>query len=89
MVYIAAILDFLLEGLSYFWSTCHPDTSYQVFSQLAVPFRSSKYIIKMAAVAAILDFQSEQFKLFFMYKSPRYFLPSFESIGHSIQEKKI
>ena len=29
--------------LSYFWSTTHPDTSYQVLNQLAVPFRNSKY----------------------------------------------
>ena len=28
------------------------------------------------------------FSYFFIYKSPRYFLPSFESIGLSIQEKK-
>ena len=42
----------------------------------------------MAAIAAILDFGSEQFKLFSIYKSPWCFLPCFESIGLSVQEKK-
>ena len=42
----------------------------------------------MAAMAAILDFQSEQFKLFLIYKSPRSFLSSFESIGLSVPEEK-
>ena len=42
----------------------------------------------MVAMAAILDFRPERFKLFFIYKSLRYFLPSFESIGPSVQEKK-
>ena len=42
----------------------------------------------MAAIAAILDFRSEQFQLFLIYKSPKCFLPSFESIGLSVQEKK-
>ena len=42
----------------------------------------------MAPMVAILDFQSEQFKLFYIYKSSQRFLPSFESIGLSIQEKK-
>ena len=43
---------------------------------------------------AAMDFQSEQFYLvfffvfFFIYKLPRCFLPSFESIGISVQEKK-
>ena len=44
-------------------STSHPDASYQLSSQLAFRFRrrSKKYIFKMAAMAAILDFQLEQF----------------------------
>ena len=52
-----------LNDLSYFWSTSHPDASYQVRSQLAFRFRSrsEKYIFKMAAMAAILDFWSEWF----------------------------
>ena len=41
----------------------------------------------MAALAAILDFRSEQFYLF-MYKSPQCFLPSFKPIGLLFQEKK-
>ena len=42
----------------------------------------------MAAMAAIWDFLSQRFELFFIYKSPRCFLPSFESIGISVQKKK-
>ena len=37
---------------------------------------------------AILAFQTEQFYLFLIYKSRGYFLPSLESIGLSVQEKK-
>ena len=40
----------------------------------------------MAAVAAILVFWSERF--FFYLQVPRYFLPSFESIGLLVKEKK-
>ena len=42
----------------------------------------------MAAMAAILDFQSALFSLFLIYKSPRCFLASLEAIGLSVQEKK-
>ena len=42
----------------------------------------------MAAMTAILDFQSAQFSLLFIYKSPRCFLASLEAIGLSVQEKK-
>ena len=42
----------------------------------------------MAAMAAILDFRSEQFKLFLIYKSPQWFLPCLDSIGFWVQEKK-
>ena len=42
----------------------------------------------MAAMAAILDFRSARFYLFLIYKSPRCFLASLESIGLSVQEKK-
>ena len=47
-----------------------------------------KKTFKMDAMAAIWDFLSQQFELFFIYKSPRCFLPSFESNGISVQEKK-
>ena len=56
------------------------------------PFGSGKEVkkksFKMAAMTAILDFWPERFKLFLIYKSPQCFLPSFESIGLSVQEKK-
>ena len=42
----------------------------------------------MVAMMTILDFRSKQFKLFSIYKSPECFLPSFESNGLSVQEKK-
>ena len=42
----------------------------------------------MAAMAAILDFQSARFSLFLIYKSPRCFLASLEANGLSVQEKK-
>ena len=39
-------------------------------------------------MAAILDFWSEQFTLFLIYKSAQSFLPSLESVGISVQKKK-
>ena len=42
----------------------------------------------MAAMAAILDFQSARFSLYLIYKSPKCFLASLEAIGLSVQEKK-
>ena len=42
----------------------------------------------MVAVTANLDFQSEQFKLFFIYESLWYFLLNFQSIRLSVQENK-
>ena len=52
--------------LAIFISTSHPDASYQFSNQLALWFRkiSKKTSFKRAAMAAILDFQSKQFKLF-------------------------
>ena len=43
---------------------------------------------RLAAMAAILDFQSARFYLLLIYKSPRCFLPSLKSISLSVQEKK-
>ena len=43
----------------------------------------------MAAMAAILDIQLAQFYLFLIYKSPQCLLPSLESTGLSVQEKKL
>ena len=78
------------NDFSYVWSTSHPDTSYQVSSQLALRFRrrSEKYIFKMAAMEAILDFRLWRFYLFLINKSPQCFLPSLKSISLSVQEKK-
>ena len=85
---MAALLDFDPNAFRYILSTSHPDTSHQVSSQLAFPFRrSSIYIFMIAAVADISDLRSERFELSFICKSPSYFLPNFESTGLSVQEK--
>ena len=42
----------------------------------------------MAAMAAILDFQSARFSLFLIYKSSRRLLASLEAIGLLVQDKK-
>ena len=43
----------------------------------------------MAAMAAILDIRVARFSLFLIYKSPQCLLPSLETIGLSVQEKKL
>ena len=48
--------------------------------QVNWPFGSGegeKQTFKMAAMEHILDFRLELFKLLLIYKSPKYFLPSF------------
>ena len=52
--------------LAIFISTSHPDASYEFSNQVALWFRkiSEKKSFKMAAMTAILDFRSKQFKLF-------------------------
>ena len=52
--------------LPIFISTSHPNPSYQFSNQLALWFRkiSEKKSFKMAAMMAIFDFRSKQFKLF-------------------------
>ena len=47
--------------LALFLSPSHSDASYQVWSQLAFRFRRRGESFKMAAIVAILDFQSEYF----------------------------
>ena len=42
----------------------------------------------MDTMAAIWDFLSERVEIFLIYKSPRCFVPSFESISLSVQKKK-
>ena len=79
------------NDFSYFCSTRHLDASYQVSSQLAFWFRSrsEKQIFKIAAMAAILDFWSEWFLLFLIYKSPWCFLPRSKSVGLSVHNKNL
>ena len=49
---------------------------------------STKKILKMAVLVAILAFWSDHFYLFLIYKLPRYFVPSFASSGIWVQGKK-
>ena len=74
------------NDFSFFWSTSHLDDSYQVSSQLAFRFRrrSEKWIFKMAA---ILDFQSEQFYLFLIYQSPLCFLSSSSQLAFRFRRR--
>ena len=66
----------------------HPNISYELSSQEAIPFRRRlKSIFKMASVAAIFDFSSQRIKLIWMHKAPWYFLLSFELFGLSVQQK--
>ena len=62
------------KDLMWFSSTSHADASYQVSSQLAFRFRrgSVEYISKLAAMAAILDFSSEQFFLYSNHSDASY-----------------
>ena len=57
------------------------------FESIALSVQEKKFF-KMDAIASIWDFLSQRFQLFLIYKSPRSFLPSFESIGLSVQKKK-
>ena len=67
------------NDFSYFLSTSHPNASYQISK-----FRVSWHFDSGEEAKnrfSRLDFQSERFYLFLIYKSHRWFLPSFESIG--------
>ena len=76
------------NDFSCFWSKSHPDVSYQVSNQLAFWLSRRRKIDFQDGHHAILDFRLERFELFLIYKSPQCFLPSFESIGLLVQEKK-
>ena len=64
------------HDFSYFWSTGHPDASYQVSSQLAQGCRRSRLLKQLLT------------PLFLITKSPQCFLPCLESICFWDQEKK-
>ena len=55
------------------------------FESIALSVQEKKFKIDFqdGRHGAIWDFLSQRFELFFIYKSPRCFLPSFESIGLS------
>ena len=88
---MGAILDFRSERfLLFFLSISHPDASYQISSQLAFCFRRrrKKQIFKMAAMVAILDIRSWTLLAIFNLQVTLMLLPSFKSIGLSVQEEK-
>ena len=55
------------------------------FESIALSVQEKKF---KTAMAAIWDFLSQRFELFFIYKSPRCFLPGVELIGLSDQKGK-
>ena len=57
------------------------------FSSGKIDFQDGHYGSYLA-IAAILDFRSEQFQLLLIYKLPWCFLPSFKSTGLLVQEEK-
>ena len=78
------------NDFSYFCSTSHPDASYQVSSQLAFRFRrrSEKIDFQDGHHGGHLGFPIGTILAILIYKSLRCFLPSFMSVGLSIQENK-
>ena len=77
---VAAILIFWSKWFSYFYL----QVALILPTRFRVnwPFRSGEENnFKGGAKAAILDFRLKWYLLFFIYKSPRYLLTSFESVG--------
>ena len=82
-----AILDF--NDFTYFWSTSHPDASYQVSNQLAFCFRRRwKIVSQDDRQSGHLGLQVGTILGILIYKSSLCFLPSLKSISLSIQKKK-
>ena len=52
---VAAIFDFRLERLNYFLSNSHPDTSYQVSSQLALRLKRQWQTVYTQAMANSIE----------------------------------
>ena len=76
------------KDFGYFWSTTRLDTSFQILSQLAIPFRRiSKHIFTLAAVVLSLIYDRNEFR-YFWYTAPPILTSSFESIGLSGQDNK-
>ena len=89
------------NDFSYFWSTSHPNTSYQIDFQdgncgghPVFPIGTILAIFNLQVTSTILTkFQAnwrptEQFQLILVYPSSLRFLPSFESFSLSVHEKK-
>ena len=91
------------SDFSFCWSTSHLDTSNELWVKCPFssgekvqnrfsrwpPFgRRSENRFSKWLPAAILDFQSEWFQIFFIYQLPRCFLPSFQSVGLWVHETK-
>ena len=76
------------NDFSYFSSTRLSNTSYQVSNWSFGLAEVQNIFWKMATVTAIIGFRSKRFWLFCILRWPLYQRPSFESTGHSVQEKK-
>ena len=76
-------------NFSYFWPSSHPNALYQVSSQLAFRFRrKAKNRFQDGGHDDHPGFPIGKILAIFDLQVARCFLPSFESIGLSLQEKK-
>ena len=79
------------NNFTYFWSTIHPDASYQVLSQLDLQYKIKKLKtdFQYGGFGNNLGFSNQNnFRYFkFDLKSSRYYLSSFASIGLSVGEE--
>ena len=79
------------NDFSYFWSACHPNASKQVSNQLTFLFRrrtEKNPDFQDGHHGGHLGYLIGMFYLFLTYMSAQCFLPSLESIGLWVQEKK-
>ena len=87
---MSAILVSNQNDFSYCWSTSHFDTSNELW--VNCPFGSGEKVNRFSRWTPWpqfgISYRNNLSYFFFIYKSPQCFLPSFESIGLSVQNKK-
>ena len=78
-----------LYYFSYFSSNSHLGTSNEGFKSISLSVKEKNYKIyfQISIRGSHLGFPTGTIKILFIYKLARYFLPSFESIRYSVQEK--
>ena len=80
-----------LYYVSFFQSNSHLRTSYEGFKSigLSVKDKNCKIHFQDSVPGSHLGFPIGTIKIFFIYKLPvpRYFQPSFDSVGHSVQRR--